>query len=512
MRTLFALGGLLFVAGSVAAQTPTAPVGCTYNQYGRTADGSTMWATTTQGIPSNLLPPFETNCLIDQFAYNNFLYLAGNDGSGNPRFMALAPWYDVLPAKGVPVWPGEFTPLDGVQLKKAQNKTEAGNNFFLLDVTSKATVYDIRINKVMFDFIKTNQLYEQATLNAAQTSFQANSYSGGIWFPPTDIGDKAMGVVEIKTAWRNFGSTDTHICPSDIMYCTVDDDQTVWGLVGFHLVQKTNTHGEFVWASFEHAANAPDCNGGGANSVAKFPPDPTTAGGTINVNKNYQDGTQNSGWNYFDYGDYSKAGGDGKTCAFPQQGSKVTPICLTWPGSTDKWQQVQVCRTDRMERTAGSCLDPNKPHANALDLACLNDSIVNNSPSGLANYWRYYKLIGMQWLLNGNTEGGAFGQGCFLFEDGTSSSTSCPNYGKHGESGGAPSYTRAGSLTMANTTLETWVQNGIYLVDPNNPKNIQTAGDCFACHQPQTIAVPATKTQPAFNQIDLTHWLSRVQQ
>jgi hypothetical protein len=505
MRARVPLSLLLLLSGSVFAQTT--PTGCTYNQYGRSVDGSSLWATTMQGIPPNQQPPFESNCLIDQFAYNNFLYLVGDDGSGNPRFMGLAPWYNALPAKGVPVWPGQFTPLDGVQLQKAQNQTEAGNGFFLLDVRDTPTVYDIRVNKVMFDVISSQQLYEQATLNAAQASFQKNSYSGGVWFPPTQIGDPSQGVIEIKTAWRSFGSADTHLCPSDLMYCSVDDDQNVWGLVGFHLVQKTNTHGEFVWASFEHVGNAPDCNGGGANPVAKFPADPTRSGATINVNKNYLDGTQNSGWNYFDYGDYTKAGGDGKTCAYPQQGSKATPLCLTWPGSSGDWNQVQVCRTDRMERPASSCVALNTQHPNSQDLACLNDSVVDNPPAGLASYWRYYQLIGMEWMINGNTEGGAFGQGCFLYEDGAGSSTSCPNYGKHGESGGAPSYTRAGSTTMANTTLETWSQNGIYLVDPNNPKNIETAADCFACHQPQTVAVPGE-----FNQLDMSHLFDRVSQ
>jgi hypothetical protein len=509
MKTLITAAVLFAVATSAQAHTPPSPpVGCTINQYGRVANGTQLWSTTTQGIPPAQMPPFESNCLINQFSYNNFLYLVGDDGSGHPRFMGLAPWYNLLPSKGVPVWPGAYTPLDGVQLNQAINQSQAGDGFALLDVAKQVTVYDIRVNKPFFDFVKSNTLYLQSNLNVAQITFQANSYSGGMWLPPTAIGDQSLGALEIKTAWRSFGSVDTHLCPSDIMHCEVDDEQKVWGLVGLHLVQKTNTHGEFVWASFEHTANAPDCNGGGGNRIARMPADPTQAKGTINVNKNYQDGTQQSGWNFFNFVNYLHAGGDGKTCAFPTQKGSNKALCLTWPGSAPNWQRADICRTDSLAPAASSCVALNSQHPNSQDIACLNNSVVNNAPSGLAASWKYYKLIGMEWLLNGNTEGGAFGQGCFTF----TGSASCPNFGKHGESGGAPNTTRAGSTTMANTVLETWMQNGIYLVDPADPTNTTSALDCFGCHQPQTIAVPGTPGNPAFNEVDMSHVFSRAGQ
>ncbi|MGD9584384.1 MAG: hypothetical protein AB7V26_12060 [Lysobacterales bacterium] len=501
MNKLVTLLALAVLASGTAAQT--APVGCTIDQYGRVADGSSLWATTTQGIPAGQLPPFETNCMIDQFSWNNFLFLVGDDGSGHPRFMSLAPWYNLLPTKGVPVWPGAYTALDGTQLNKAINQAQAGDGFSLLDVAKQVTVYDIRVNRPFFDYVKTNTLYLQAKMNAAASAFAANSYSGGVWLPPTEIGDKSLGALEIKTAWRSFGSSTLKLCPSDLMHCEIDDEQNVWGLVGLHLVQKTNTHGEFVWTSFEHTANAPDCNGGGANPIASMPLDPTRAQGSINVNKNYRDGTQQSGWNYFNYPSYQQAGGDGKTCAFPTQKGGANPLCLTWPGSAGNWNQVNVCRTDRMERPSTSCVKLGA-EPNSQDIACLNQSVISKAPTGLASRWKYYKLIGMEWLINGNTEGGAFGQGCFTF----SGSASCPNFGKHGESGGAPNYSRAGSTTMANTTLETWMQNGMYLVDPGNPKNVTSALDCFGCHQPQSIAAPSA----GFNEGDMSHVFSRIAQ
>jgi hypothetical protein len=512
MYRFLALSALCTFALAAGADTPppkvrgVVPVGCTYNQYGRIVDGASMWTSTTQGIPAGQMPPFETNCLINQFSWNNFLYLVGDDGSGHPRFMSMAPWYNLLPSKGVPVWPGTYTTLDGVQLSKAFNQSQAGDGFSLLDVASQTTVFDVRVNKPFFDYVNRNKLYLQANMDAAAKAFQANSYSGGVFFPPTDNVD-ALGALEIKTAWRSFGSVDTRLCPSDIMHCEVDDERKVWGLVGLHLVQKTNTHGEFVWASFEHTANAPDCNGGGGNSIARMPGDPTSPGGTINVNKNYQDGTQQSGWNYFNFITYRQAGGDGKTCAYPVKNGSGTPVCLTWPGKEGAWKRVEVCRTDRLEQPAPSCV-PLGAEPNGQDIACLNASVVANAPSGLAPRWKYYKLIGMEWLANGNTEGGGFGQGCFTY----TGFSNCPNFKKPGgESSGAPNYARRGSVTMANTTLETWMQNGMYLVNPSDPTDITTAADCFTCHHPQTVVKPGTFPDK-FNEGDMSHIFSRISQ
>jgi hypothetical protein len=57
--------------------------------------------------------------------------------------------------------------------------------------------------------------------------------------------------------------------------------------------------------------------------------------------------------------------------------------------------------------------------------------------------------------------------------------------------------------------METWMQNGIYLNVPGGPL---TQADCFACHQPQTVAQPAKDKAKAFNQGDMSHIFSRVAQ
>ena len=498
---------ITYIASSTAYAATPASVGCTYDQYGRTADGSALWTTTTQAIPAGQNPPFETNCLIDQFSYNNFYYLVSDDGKGNPKFMSMLPWYGLFPAQGAPVWVGSYSPLKATQLNKAKNETEAGDGFQLLDVNNQTSSYDIRVNQPFYNYVNSNKLYQQSVMNQQAAAFSQNSAANGIWLPPTQISDKSLGAIEIKTAWRNFG-TDAKLCPGDIMHCEVDDNNNTWGLVGFHLVQKTNTHGELVWASFEHIANSPDCTPDGSNSIGQFPADPVNIGKTINVNKNYPSGVQNSGWNYFDFGSYTKAGGDGKSCAIPTQKGSPNPICLTSPvgAAPNTWQRVEVCRTDVLATLKNGCVALNTNEPNSQDIACLNDSLVKNFPAGLASKWKYYKLVGMEWAANGNTEGGGFPLGCFTL-DGTGESGQCPKYKGGGESGGAPQYRRAGSTTMANTTMETWMQNGISLTVG---KNTYTQTDCFGCHQPQTLAFPS-KTG-TFNQGDMSHIFSRIQQ
>ena len=77
-----------------------------------------------------------------------------------------------------------------------------------------------------------------------------------------DSGDLPVGTTELKLAWRvieeadkaNYIWMEADIVPSDN-----NDVQDLLGLVGFHLVKGTEDHPEFVWVSYEHKKNAPDC-------------------------------------------------------------------------------------------------------------------------------------------------------------------------------------------------------------------------------------------------------------
>lgn len=67
------------------------------------------------------------------------------------------------------------------------------------------------------------------------------------------------GTTELKTAWRVIKSHQTD------RYFSMEADieglkgKQLLGLIGFHLVRATDRHPEFIWSTFEHRDNAPDC-------------------------------------------------------------------------------------------------------------------------------------------------------------------------------------------------------------------------------------------------------------
>ncbi|NOR68112.1 MAG: hypothetical protein GQ532_00170 [Methylomarinum sp.] len=441
---------------------------------GSSVNGKSLWGEVpTQGGPS------ADTCDVDQFAWNNFLYLTADDSSGHPRFMSLAPWYDALPKLGKPVWTGKYAELKSTQMNKNMNHLQAGDSFHLLDVSGKTVTYDIRVNEDFVNYIVDNSMYSKPALNKAANAFNADQTKGGVWLPPTTAASK-KSALEIKTAWRDYGSKPSD-CPSTTMHCEKDSEGIWWGLIGMHLVQKTPNHGEMIWASFEHVANAPDCAVGGSNPIQQNP-----AG-------------LSNGWNLFNYDIYTAAGGKDKTCAYPQSGV-TDPLCLTNSnpaGDNETWVSVNICRTDQLP-PATNC---DSATSNLGITSCLNSSVQTT----LNNKWANYQLIGAEW----GSWGAAQGQitpltGCFNIYDGTGSGVgslgmSCTNPAPTAEN----TMNIAGTTNLANTTMETWMQKGISLTTGSGKSSeTWTQQDCFSCHQPTTASY----------QGDMSHLFGRVQQ
>ncbi len=509
---------LLLAAGGLQASGGSTTPACAYDSFGRTADGSTFWASTGQSSVQGLLVG-QMNCLLDQFAMNNFLYLVGGDSAGKLRFMGYAPWYSLFTASGTPSWPGSYQPLSPTQLNRFDNQTQAGDGFLLKDVNGLTTSYDIRVNQTFFDYVATNSLYTRSGFNSALKAFNTNSATGGVWFPPTRADDTSEGAVELKTAWRNFGplpapaidvgaNAPTSPCPDSLMHCEQDSSGNFWGLVGFHLVQKTVDQPGFVWATFEHVGNVPDCSAGGAAPINQNPVSPAT-GAEINLNANLPGGIgAQTGWNYFNHQTYQAAGGDGRSCSYPTSQQTDTQ-CLGVPQDASKnWIAVNICRTLVLpEANAATCAGSSVDGTNLTATACLNDSVRSNFAStGLDAKWMNYQLVAMEWLTDGATGFGTFAAACLTYDETGAADTACPNYkpASHelGEGGGVPNFGRVGSgsadqVSPANTTMETWMQYGLKVTSDVGQN------DCFQCHQPST---------QKFGQGDFSHLFGRIQQ
>jgi hypothetical protein len=141
----------------------------------------------------------------------------------------------------------------------------------LIDQSGHYALFDILMNKPMFDYIDTHTLYNVQ----GQARFDQD-----IAFPPGDNtvtpqGNGHMGAVMLKVSWRILDPvkdaavmTKYHIAQALIFFpgplpngggtktgptCV---EQTL-GLVGFHVGHKTTSAPQWVWSSFEQVDNAP---------------------------------------------------------------------------------------------------------------------------------------------------------------------------------------------------------------------------------------------------------------
>ncbi|MGQ0792708.1 MAG: c-type cytochrome [Deltaproteobacteria bacterium] len=118
----------------------------------------------------------------------------------------------------------------------------------LTDEKGGVVRYEIRLNKVMFDYIVRNKLYDG----------RAQSGVSSVSFPD--------GAILVKAAWREVG-TDNAAAYYTTDACLCDEGENgepqrcktaKMGLVGFHITQKTPSAPQWVWSTFEQVNNAPD--------------------------------------------------------------------------------------------------------------------------------------------------------------------------------------------------------------------------------------------------------------
>ena len=220
LATFLAALALLALTGAapVAAQDPTCVA-------------SASWVNSPQMQLS--VPQPEPFCAFHQFAWQNFLALIQNNG-----YLSFMPSINVFVATGTPMpWTNKPNPLSLGQIHK-----EAGDEDPLIAQSGQMTQFDIRMNRSFYNYIVQNQLWNTKGFNALCTNID----------PPTEKQDPQdpLGSLELKTAWLPMACDPrVYVCSSDRKY----------GLVGFHLVQKISDHQEWIWATFEHVGNAPDC-------------------------------------------------------------------------------------------------------------------------------------------------------------------------------------------------------------------------------------------------------------
>jgi hypothetical protein len=410
----------------------------------------------------------QTACDVYTYAWNQFLNVTqmsadpNNKGMVTPAFLHWAPWYNTLkadpPPGQKPVPPGPF-PGGATDLRTAfLDQGQAGTDGHLLDVNGQTVRYDIRFNSNMYGQIALQPIYNEQLFTALCNRTNSNPNKNGgcinsnnMWFAPLAFNELPyQGAVEIKTAWRDFGNPTQ--CPATF-YCNGR-----FGLVGLHYVSKTNTHGEWVWASFEHVANDPDCAKGGDNPILPMSPLKTE-------------------WSFFNPKTVPSGVLQSQTCNV----ANSPPQCNTNPGGPTKWVPTNVCRTVSIMAggaNAANCAVP-APSApgNMGNVACLNATIMPQR-SGV---WQNYKMIGAMWI-----KGGMAGAVDFRIN------------GFQPQVTGLPFVDPAGFKHLASTTIETWLQAGSTGYDPFKTNGTQAG--CFLCHNMPSSFAGHNK------QMDMSHF------
>ena len=303
-------------------------------------------------------------CQFHQFSWQNYFYLTTPEAG--PRFEHMSPIQEVFRATGEASCE-DVHPL-GSQLTFVVKSDVQASNDSLIDQNGRYVHFTIRINPEECEFINRHRLYTSACYDEA-VSQRLELPSGTA---------SSAGALEIKAAWRTLETCDLpdsgppEQCRKDDLgrYLTAGATvqplspeyegavEVTLGLVGFHFIQKTPDHPEFIWASFEHVDNDPVCEGA-QNEICRAP-DTEPAGGWSFNDPDCQDCAVNSA-----------------SAEQPAQVCRVNPCGVDWSNEDNA-------------------------RVNAEAIRQLNDSVhrvLRERGSPLANY----RLIGTLWTKKGST-------------------------------------------------------------------------------------------------------------
>jgi cytochrome c len=125
----------------------------------------------------------------------------------------------------------------------------------LTDQKGRLVRYEIRLNEVLFDYIRAHKLYNGAIQAAANA----------VRFP--------SGSMLIKAAWREleaqeeplFHTISACVCETTNDGFPTDCGPKRMGLVGLHIMHKTPSAPQWVWSTFEHVNNVTSRTGAPAS-------------------------------------------------------------------------------------------------------------------------------------------------------------------------------------------------------------------------------------------------------
>jgi hypothetical protein len=300
---------------------------------------------------------------------------------------------------------------------------QAGVEQPLRDEAGHDVYYGISVNQTAYQWLTSCDLYRHHC--AAQLAGRAGGIDLIKSYPQLAF---PAGAIELKTAWKVLTPAEQQLGtfytvegviepdPDDPSTCTVAQ----LGLTGLHIVSKTPTHPEFIWATFEHRNNAPDCTDLGAQ-----PP-------------------LDGGWTFFDKAAYDKC--TAASCTNTYVKGQAALVCREHPwgdSNIGRYPDGNDCSVNPnqliCQASVKAALAANTSAMQAINAAAIS---AIQASSGFAKVWANYELVGNVWAVGG----------------------AVPPIAQ----------VRGGSLSAANTTMETFVQNG--------QAGVQNPTSCLTCH------------------------------
>lgn len=425
-KLFFALTAVALAAAPAAAQT--------------TCTASSSWVNNPT-LPTSL--DESNHCNFAIFSWQSFLAMTevADSYTGQLLFETYMDTDGLFPASGQSPtpWGSEPWPLTLGEVVK-----QAGSGNDLVAQSGVEVQYDESVNETLYDYVTSNMLYNANCFNAG---------GNNIHVPPTQNVTTDQESIELKTAWLPMAN-----CNPNQYHCItalVNDQPTKVGLIGIHIVHKLPDHQEWIWSSFEHVNNAPDC--------AKITSPPSGY----------------SSWNFFKTG-FVPAGQACNACASEDgSGCNAATQCNTFVSETNA---PNICRYTPLTTVACNTSNTNL-NDDTNDVACLNASV--QSILGSNSVWSNYMLVGTIWFKPGMTAPDSSGQ--------------TPPAGQQ----------FIGNLTLSNSVMETYTQQAnqnCFGCHTNtfkafNPSSAENSGHADFSHLFNRIQATNTVTCPTLSQV-----------
>jgi hypothetical protein len=408
------------------------------------------WA---EGLGGNLLPNAKmpvsfsataSNCLFHQWSWETFVWGTANI-NGAPRFMSFPTPADLISEKsntGLLRLSSRSTGDHASITEGAGAIVEADGNM-MVGPNGYPVYASVHMNHSYFTTAKRNLIKTGAYEKQGDDYFDVGAAVFKATWYRLDVGEKAPeGAFTTQAQVPNLHVLATKTSATVAPSGTFET--VTVALVGLHVVGYVENHPEFLWATFEHKRNAPMITDN------TFSPSPTKS--SPDSYTFYKAGTP--------FSEVNKAA------------NATKPTSLSYDPKSGKFSPIT--NVVQENKTGGAAIPAD---IEILNTASQNFLSTQKAPQPL---FGNYNLIGTVWMAPNTYV------------------TTNPSWQSLNQANAV------GSVNLANTTAETFVQQASNKVPPASLRN------CFLCHNPTSYSFPGNTFPKNLSnrRISMSHVLS----